>query len=276
MNISRNVYYGLSTEPRPTNPPLGSTLTEVDTGISYTYQGSVWLRNYPQTGDPRVLFDDDFSDGLQGWGGLRTTGKNFYPSLHPASLRGPHSMILDTSDDGSNPSTPVDACKRLWAVQGRVRWRSRFAWNFAATDTLDLSRLRFIIDWQLGQTRRWLEISYLHNNAGAVLGQWRVSDGSTNPTNIAGLTYILGPNMIYKHDFHEIVIEAELGANPKWIAVELDDRDRVDLSAYPINSTIVAETDFENGSNFIYEIVDAGATADPYMLVDTTRAERVD
>lgn len=225
--------------------------------------------------DPNVLFDDDFHDGLQGWSGLRTTNKNYYPSLYPASLAGPYSMILDTGDDGSNPSSPVDGCKRLWAIQGRVCWRTRFAWAYVTNGTLDLSRLRFVIDHQLGQTRHWFEIAYLHNSGGVVVGQWRVSDGSTDMTDIAGETYILGPNAINKYDFHELTIEAELGENPRWISMQIDQHPVVDLSSYVINDTLTPEVDFENGSNFLFEIVDSSGSADPYMLVDRTRAELV-
>lgn len=277
-SLDRSFYTGLSTDVKPSGVETGALFYELDSRRWYVFDGSSWS-TYAGLADPaKVLFDNDFSDGLQGWSGLRTTGKNFYPSLSPVSLVGPHAMILDCTDDLSAPATPVAACKRLYAHEGLIRWTSYFAWN-ATNSVNDLAKLRWIIDWQRGQTRRWLEVRYRHYDeaTSSQVAAWEVNNGNSAGTYTAVSSYagyLLGMNATNKTDYHKIEIVAD-PSGPAWVSLQLDSLPIVDLSGIAINATTAAETDFENGSNFLFWIEDRTNTssADPWMLVDRTRAE---
>lgn len=221
-----------------------------------------------------VLFDDDFSAGLQGWSGLLTTGENYYPSLSPVSATGPFSMVLETS--GGVRDIHATASKRLYAFPGRVRWWTRFAWN--AGRRSDLRYVRFVVDWQQGRRdRRWFEVRYTHWNesAGSVLARWDLTNApALGYTEIPGLSgYELGYNMVDKYDFHDIIIEIDAGAN-RYVSVQVD-QTAIDLTGLGSPSSLTPEGDFANGSNFLFYCHNLATRSEsnPKLFVDRTRAE---
>lgn len=237
----------------------------------------------------RTMFDDRFSDGLEGWTGLVAAGENFYPLLHPASVEGGRSMILDTC--GGVQNVTAYATKRSYAYAGIVRWYSRFAWSAevlgvggsAGPEQNGLRYLRWAVDWQRGNEitgqRHWWEIRYRHydESGGAITPIWEASDGSANAYNaIAGLAgYELGYNQANKYDFHELVITFD-SVRKRWISVALDGK-LVDIRHMPGGALQSGVAEFDNGSNFVFGCQNRSnnSSADPFMLVDRTWAAQV-
>lgn len=237
--------------------------------------------------DTYVLFENDFSTGMEGWGGLLASGMNYYPSLHSASLTGPHSLVIDTR--GGTQNVEASASKRLPAFEGLWIIKARIAWNTHTTTvgTNALDKLRIALDWQRGTDRRWWELQYLHYSEGTSshYPRWRVSNGNAGTMNLItelseasagdGNGYELGYNAINKFDFHDIELRLTAHATrAAWGSIRINDQ-IVDLRAMDANAVQTAETEFVNGGNllFLVENRPTEANADPFMLVDYVRVE---
>lgn len=224
-----------------------------------------------------VIFDDDFSDGLQGWSGLRNTGINRYPTLHPYCSSGQNSMCLAVTDGVAN--TYAAASKRTSMRAMRYRWHSRVGWT-SDVEASSLRYLRWSIDQEDATDRYWVDLRYTNwdEATGDVVPKWEINTGngvSFVYTDI-GLDYELGFNQRNKVDFADVVLEVDLGTK-KYVSLQVNDV-TVDLSGYTLSpSAKIPEPDtyFTNGQNFLFWCVNRSNNGDtmPIMFIDQTRAE---
>lgn len=240
--------------------------------------------------DQYVVFENDFSTGFEGWNGLLASGKNHYPSLHTASLQGPHSLCVDTY--GGVANVEASASKRMGAFEGIWTITTRIAWNVHTTSGPEqnaLDKIRIGLDWQRGVNRRWYEIQYLHYSEGtsSLYPRWRTTNGSAATTEVItdlseasqgdGNGYELGYNQINKFDFHTIKIEFRTSTDTsvaKWHGIEVNGVS-ADLSNHDATGTQAVADEFDNGANLLFfcENRPTNANADPYLLVDYVRVE---
>jgi hypothetical protein len=233
-----------------------------------------------------VLFDDDFRDGLCGWSGLRNSGPaNRFPDLHPYSITGPHSMILDSGLAGSAVPRVAQAVKRVVLREAQARWHSRCGWT--ADNQNYLRYLTWSIDTEDPLHRYWYEIRYTHYDE-AIGGstptpKWELQIGTPSGgltyVTIAALTQRLMYNQRNKVNFHDITIDVDFAAH-KYVAITLDGV-TYDLSGYagPAPDVTLAvstgDTDFTMGCNPVFSVYSrsANTASDPKMFIDKTRFE---
>jgi hypothetical protein len=235
-----------------------------------------------------VLFENDFSAGLEGWSGLLDTGINYYPGLHTASLTGPFSMLVDTRGGAAN--VEAVASKRMAAYRGVWKINFRIAWNasLGGVGNNSLDKWRMSLDWQGGDdgvSRKWFELQYLHYSEGTSSNfiRWRLSDGNaasmntiteiSETTALDGTGLEMGFNQINKYDFFDIELRFIANAeDSKWLTLKINGKS-YDISSYDLSNIQTAAGDFDNGANLLFycENRASNSSADPYLLVDYVR-----
>lgn len=239
---------------------------------TYERRHALWQRT-------KVLFDDDFTLGLCGWSGLRDPGTNRFPSLHPYSCVGPHSMVLDL--EGGSTSQHCEAIKRLTLREESVRWHSRVGWT--ADNNNHLRYLKWSIDVEDASNRYWYEIRYTHFDeaTSAMNPMWHVQtgvpSGGMTHTVISGLTTELMFNQPNKVNWHDVVIEFNLSTR-KYVSIEIDGIE-TDLSGYSgpgaDDKLDSPDTYFTKGMNPLFTLNGRSDNSDanPKVFVDWTRFE---
>lgn len=227
----------------------------------------------------KTVWDNTFEKGHDGWSGLPggANTRGYYPQLSPVSVTGPNSLLIDTRGEATN--VLAIAAKRWYAHLGVIEWFTRFGWNAGPQSAVggnSLLELRWSLDWQLGQDRRWWECRYRHYSQGLaqIYPQWDFTTGNaaavaTCPTMPAPF-YELGYNNPTRVDFHEITLRFDTRRRG-WLSITLDGTTH-SLASIPTTGTMVPEVPFANGANCLFYVRNRTdiANADPYMVVDQT------
>jgi hypothetical protein len=228
-----------------------------------------------------VLFDDDFSDGLQGWSGLRDAGINRFPTLHPYASTGQNSMFLEVADGVGNAI--ASASKRTSYRAGRYRWYSRVGWS-SDSGAGGMRYLRWSMDQEDATDRYWVDLRYTNYDTdpevNGINPKWEVNVGAGGEGLVyedIGLDYELGFNQKNKVDFADITLEVDFsGATKRYVSLRVNDV-TVDLTDYTLAPGAKIDppgTYFTNGQNFLFWVQNLpNANTTPSMFIDRTRAE---